>query len=817
MDSDESDLGMVFSSDSEIRMDSDQGDAPVQEVDRVSAETAPAMQPAVPRRSPAPRPKSILKKSPAAADHTHMPPQPPPKPPTAFSQAGVDYSSDDDLSSLESDYSDNGDVWHDRGDSWSTAVAEAGTEPDSGLKPYEIEGAGDEVEAATTKIQASVRGKQARRQRANEVDAATRIQAVHRGRSSRREREAGSPVSEGAGDEVEAATTKIQASVRGRQARRQRANEVDAATRIQAVHRGRSSRRDIGVSDTSSQLAEITRKYEAEKALREAMERQLRQILLNREQNKKQEDAAATRLQASWRGKTARNSVTKERSAAVHIQSTFRGRMVRNRGGSAAPDDGVSPRKIKEKHTSRSYISGTSFRNAAQSQATALVLGGAAAAAAAAAGASRPAVAVAAGSAAANTLIALGGSAVAAVEAAVKAATNAGGSPADVAHIAGLAAGNAAIAARVSPSAAASAAAAACHAQQSSAALPAVVAGAIAGKAATLRGAKPKRAGEFGSLAARTAGASQVEIAEVTWLTTVAAEQWRAAGQSSVTDRTAALQQQQHIQRQMQGQGGGLETKLHALEAELAATGGRGTTTGEGRRLAKHIKALKRRLEQHTRLTTPRLTGPSAADKSAVAPRKEAAAIFAAALVFAPIPSGSNTVDMLSAPRSRPSTAARIRAPPSSSGKMKTRPVRPGRRLVSKQSAGQVNGIGHNQQLTRPRSAPAKAQNPHTPRTPRPYHGAIPATVGAYNPLQARGPAGAGGLIVRAPAPAVLAEAHLDVIGQDDVHVSARVSHPTNKGKRGGRSSANRTRRVAKSGTGGYASALLQSDAWSRG
>ena len=863
-------------------MDSDEEDRPVHAPESANIGLAPSPPPVATRRSPARQPKSILKRPSSSVDNlTPSPPEP--------ASASLRFeSSDDDLSSLESDHSDEMEDW--RGSSsrgrppasGEQPVQEPEPEPEPELEPelvlehpnteggaHEIGGVVQdgtkylvdydegiafeyvdsdddddkipqavgtwnpkwqridlyEVEAATTKIQASVRGKLARRQRADEATAATRIQAVYRGQSTRKERTrtargAATHASADATDEVEAATTKIQASVRGKLARRQRADEATAATRIQAVYRGQSTRKvrrarsveAAASEDASSQLAEITRKYEAEKAQRQLLEQKLRLVM--------------------------REDATEARAAAIRIQSTFRGRMVRNRGASLTQDQapvagtmgkmGHVLKRARSTERKSRKVKSTAPKNAARSRETALVLGGAAAAAAAAAGASRSAVAVAAGSAAANTIIALGGSAVAAAEAAVSAATNARGSPADVAHIAGLAAGNAAIAARVSPSAAASTASAACHAQQSSAAFPAVVAGAIAGKAATLRGAKPKQAGNISGLAARSCGGSQTEVAECTWLATVAAAQWQAAGNSGLTDRTAAQHQHQHIQQQLNGQGGGLETKLRALEAQLAASGGRGTATGDGRRLAKQIKILQRRLEQHSRPTTPRLIGPSAASGSAIrsptaiVPSKEVAAIFAAALVFAPIPSGSAAIDALSVPRSRP--------PPSSS-KTRARPIRPGRRLVFKPSSGPVRGTSDNQQLNRPRSAPAINTrggrdrtptrflsdtstmiplSPHPPQTPK-SHPSASAPGTTYDALQARGPAGVGGLIVRAPAPAALAAAHLGMARQDNVHISTRVGQAKSTEHRPRRS------KLGKRGTGGSASALLRSNAWSRG
>jgi hypothetical protein len=369
------------------------------------------------------------------------------------------------------------------------------------------------------------------------------------------------------------------------------------------------------------------------------------------------------------------------------------------------------------------------------------------------------------------------------------------------------------------PSEAATAASAACHLKQASGALPAVVAGAIAGKAATLRGSKPKQAGDVGGLAARAAGGSPAEVSEVTWLATVAAAQWRLAGNTSVGQgAAAAAAQQQQIQQQLHRQGGGLETKLQALEADLAAAGGHGTSTGDGRRLAKQIRSLKRRLEELNKLDlSPRLVGRSVAYESvvrnppAVVPSREAAGVFAAALLFAPIPPGTAVVNAMNSPRPG-ATTLNSRASISASGKMKApRTARPGRRLVSRPPSASGKSKSKTRQPTRPRSAPAAGHGvgtgrSHTPgrgslgkaasaspRTPQPrrmhpeamadvntreqrrwaHTGGAGGAAASYTALQARGPAGAGGMVVRVPAPAALASAHLGTAGRRGVRMPA--------------------------------------------
>ena len=116
-----------------------------------------------------------------------------------------------------------------------------------------------EVHAAASKIQAGVRGRQARKEAKEQHAAATKIQAQFRGHSSRKTDGTGSqggeadekePVDEAAAFDIDLAdpeanesATKIQAQFRGHQARKEAKEQNAAATKIQAGFRGHQSRK----------------------------------------------------------------------------------------------------------------------------------------------------------------------------------------------------------------------------------------------------------------------------------------------------------------------------------------------------------------------------------------------------------------------------------------------------------------------------------------------------------------------------------------------------------------------------------------------
>ena len=269
----------------------------------------------------------------------------------------------------------------------------------------------DGQEKAATKIQALQRGRQARvrvkkLQSANSAEettaplgetkiddrlptddgqdkAATKIQALHRGRQARirvkklQSEESGrkttaAPSGETkatAGDGQDKAATKIQALQRGRQARKQLQKQPNnnatkvtdeappatasqpatdemnkAATRIQSVQRGRQARRRVEQLSPPATAPVQTDSETAPEAHTSADDTQTRHNA---------EDAAATKIQAAYRGKAARTRLRadaanpppahtpprspttiakkKEAAAAVKIQALHRGRLARRR------------------------------------------------------------------------------------------------------------------------------------------------------------------------------------------------------------------------------------------------------------------------------------------------------------------------------------------------------------------------------------------------------------------------------------------------------------------------------------------------------
>lgn len=116
-----------------------------------------------------------------------------------------------------------------------------------------------EVHAAASKIQAGVRGRQVRKEAAEQNAAATKIQAQFRGHQSRKgggegaedgEADETEPVDDAAAydidladPEVNESATKIQAQFRGHQVRKEAAEQNAAATKIQAQFRGHQARK----------------------------------------------------------------------------------------------------------------------------------------------------------------------------------------------------------------------------------------------------------------------------------------------------------------------------------------------------------------------------------------------------------------------------------------------------------------------------------------------------------------------------------------------------------------------------------------------
>ena len=133
---------------------------------------------------------------------------------------------------------DDGSVWLADGDggvgSNGVACAEedaAATRVQASIRGRQARAQAAADGAAATKVQASIRGRQARTHAAADGAAATRVQANIRGRQARTHAAANG-----------AAATKVQANIRGRQARAQAAADGAAATKVQASIRGRQAR-----------------------------------------------------------------------------------------------------------------------------------------------------------------------------------------------------------------------------------------------------------------------------------------------------------------------------------------------------------------------------------------------------------------------------------------------------------------------------------------------------------------------------------------------------------------------------------------------
>ena len=159
-------------------------------------------------------------------------------------------------------------------------IHEQQNEPQPGIELDDFGFAGSEDEvAAAARIQSLQRGKQTRREMAEQQQAATKMQAVQRGKASRKAA-AGAPdlvvVSEseavvmlddfgfaGSEDEVSAAA-RIQSLQRGKQTRREMAEQQQAATKMQAVQRGKASRRNVSELAATSIVEEEEEQVEQE-------------------------------------------------------------------------------------------------------------------------------------------------------------------------------------------------------------------------------------------------------------------------------------------------------------------------------------------------------------------------------------------------------------------------------------------------------------------------------------------------------------------------------------------------------------------------
>ena len=183
-----------------------------------------------------------------------------------------------------------------------------------------------EETAAVAKMQAQARGKQARQELAEKKQAATRIAAVHRGNKSRA-RVQGQAV----------AATQIAAAQRGRQGRARVAglrieaklglSEEDMAgiARIQATQRGKAARQELAEQATAATSIQAVQRGKSTRRRRQAV----------------REDGAAAKLQATARGRAARRELEDQKAAATKIAAVQRGKSAR-RERQAVREDGAA-------------------------------------------------------------------------------------------------------------------------------------------------------------------------------------------------------------------------------------------------------------------------------------------------------------------------------------------------------------------------------------------------------------------------------------------------------------------------------------------
>ena len=157
-----------------------------------------------------------------------------------------------------------------------------------------------EMRAAAACIQAARRGRAVRAELAEEKAAAVRIQAIHRGKLSRNELA-----------EQRDAAIRIQASHRGKAIRQEAAQQRDAAVRIQSCYRGTHARQEAttAVALQRAQELEQARRMEAAATNIQAIQRGRAVRVEFQKQIAEQQHSATTRIQAWWRGQTARSRI----------------------------------------------------------------------------------------------------------------------------------------------------------------------------------------------------------------------------------------------------------------------------------------------------------------------------------------------------------------------------------------------------------------------------------------------------------------------------------------------------------------------------
>ena len=208
-----------------------------------------------------------------------------------------------------------------------------------------------EETAAVAKMQAQARGKKARQELSEKKQAATRIAAVHRGNQSRA-RVSGLRVEASlglTGTEAESARiARLQAQARGKQARQELQGQAVAATQIAAAQRGRQGRARVaglriesklGLSEQdtagiariqATQRGKAARQELAEQATAAAsIQAVQRGKSTRRRRQAVREDGAAAKLQATARGRAARRELEDQKAAATKIAAVQRGKSTR--------------------------------------------------------------------------------------------------------------------------------------------------------------------------------------------------------------------------------------------------------------------------------------------------------------------------------------------------------------------------------------------------------------------------------------------------------------------------------------------------------
>ncbi|GBG24384.1 Abnormal spindle-like microcephaly-associated protein-like [Hondaea fermentalgiana] len=167
------------------------------------------------------------------------------------------------------------------------------------------------------KLQARVRGSQARAQRASEHEAAKVLQRQFRRFSSDRSLEQEKKRNEKAARSSEASSAedqsavKLQSAFRGYHAKKQRREEEKSAARLQSAFRGyhakRQKKKREQEDQSAAKLQGAFRGYHAKKAQRQ------------------QEDQSAAKLQSAFRGYHAKKQRKQEEKSAAKLQGAFRG------------------------------------------------------------------------------------------------------------------------------------------------------------------------------------------------------------------------------------------------------------------------------------------------------------------------------------------------------------------------------------------------------------------------------------------------------------------------------------------------------------